>query len=65
MIFLLVFNPLLQLAASLNCPHGYTFQLPVPNSKFLPPVGLLFILNGLRVELSCLDGTQHALINIF
>ena len=39
MIFLLVFNPLLRLAESLNCPHGYTFQLPVPNSDGLPPVG--------------------------
>jgi len=39
MIFLLVFNPLLQLADSLNHPCGYTFQLPVPNSDSFPPVG--------------------------
>ncbi|XP_065896220.1 uncharacterized protein [Dysidea avara] len=39
MIFLLVFNPLLQLADSLNNPCGYTFQLPVPNCDSLPPVG--------------------------
>jgi len=39
MVFLLIFNPLLQLAVSLNDPCGYRFQLPVPNSDSLPPVG--------------------------
>ena len=39
MIFLLVFNPLLQLADSLNHPCDYTFQLSVSNSDSFPPVG--------------------------
>ena len=39
MVFLLVFNPLLQLAESLNRPCGYAFQLPVPNCDSLPPTG--------------------------
>jgi len=39
MIFLLLFNPLLQLAEALNLSCGYTFQLLVPNSDSFPPVG--------------------------
>ena len=37
-VFLLVFNPILQLAESLNHFHGYKFQLPVEGSDMLPPV---------------------------
>ena len=36
-MFLLAFNPLLQLAAELNRGHGYVIQLPLQNSEDLPP----------------------------
>jgi len=38
MMFLLAFNPLLQLAIELNHGHGYVIQLPLPHSDDLPPV---------------------------
>ena len=38
MMFLLAFNPLLQLATDLNHGHGYVIQLPLPHSDDLPPV---------------------------
>ena len=37
-MFLLAFNPLLQLAAELNRGHGYVIQLPLQNSEDLPPI---------------------------
>ena len=37
-MFLLAFNPLLQLAAELNRSHGYVIQLPLQHSEDLPPV---------------------------
>ena len=37
-MFLLAFNPLLQLAADLNCNHGYVIQLPLQHSEDLPLV---------------------------
>jgi len=37
-MFLLAFNPLLQLAAKLNHHHGYVIQLPLQNSEDLPPI---------------------------
>jgi len=37
-MFLLAFNPLLQLAADLYHGHGYVFQLPLQHSEDLPPV---------------------------
>ena len=37
-MFLLAFNLLLQLATELNHGHGYTIQLPLPNSEDLPPI---------------------------
>ena len=37
-MFLLAFNPLLQLAAELNHGHGYVIQLPLQNSEDLPPI---------------------------
>ena len=38
-IFLLVFNPVLKLAESLNSSHGYQFQLKIKDTEMLPPVG--------------------------
>jgi len=38
-IFILTFNPLLKLAEDLNKGHGFFFQLSIPNSSNLPPVG--------------------------
>ena len=35
-MFLLAFNPLLQLAAKLNHGRGYVIQLPLQNSEDLP-----------------------------
>ena len=37
-MFLLAFNPLLQLAAELNHGYGYVIQLPLQNSVDLPPI---------------------------
>jgi len=37
-MFLLSFNPLLQIAAKLNNSHGYVIQLPLKDSEDLPPV---------------------------
>ena len=37
-VFLLVFNPLLQLAVSLNCTNGYKLHLPVEGTEMLPPI---------------------------
>ena len=37
-MFLLAFNPFLQLATELNHGYGYTIQLPLPNSEGLPPI---------------------------
>ena len=36
-IFLLVFNPLLKLAESLNSSYGYRFQLGIEGTDMLPP----------------------------
>ena len=36
-MFLLAFNPLLQLAAKLNNGHGYVIELPLQNSVDIPP----------------------------
>ena len=38
-MFLLAFNPILQLAVRLNHGNGYVFQLPLQNSEGLPPTG--------------------------
>ena len=37
-MFLLAFNPMLQLAAELNRSHGYAIQLPLRHPEDLPPV---------------------------
>ena len=37
-VFLLVFNPVLKLAESLNSSHGYKFQLEIKGTEMLPPV---------------------------
>ena len=37
-VFLLVFNPILKLAGSLNQSYGYKFQLPVEGTDMLPPI---------------------------
>jgi len=37
-MFLLGINPLLHLATKLNYGHGYSIQLPLPNSEDLPPI---------------------------
>ena len=37
-MFLLAFNPLLQLVADFNQGYGYAIELPLQNSEYLPPV---------------------------
>jgi len=37
-IFLLVFNPVLKLAESLNSSYGYKFQLEIKGAEMFPPV---------------------------
>ena len=42
LIFLLTFNPLIEVCHSLSC-CGFSLKLPVPNSSGIPPVQSLFI----------------------
>ena len=47
-IFILTFNPLLKLAGDLNKGHGFLFQLSIPNSSNLPPVGTYIYIKWLE-----------------
>ena len=47
-IFILTFNPLLKLAEELYKGHGFLFQLSIPNSSDLPPVGAYIYIKWLE-----------------
>jgi len=47
-IFLLTLNPLLKLAEDLNKGHGFLFQLSIPKSSNLPPVGTYIYIKWLE-----------------
>ena len=61
-MFLLAFNHLLQLAAELNCSHGYVMQLPLQHLEDLPPVDSTVYVKWVEHPLA---GSELLFLNIF